>query len=105
MVGADCLYAPLPATLEDLERICRSTAKPVNALAAGPFWTGVPLEAFARIGVARVSLGSALARVTHRALIDAARSVLEGGDHAPLGAGAGAAEVDALLAAGARDRR
>ena len=99
--GADCLYAPLPATTDDLARICRATAKPVNALAAGPF-TGLGRAGFAALGVARISLGSALARVTHRAISDAARAMFGQGDFTSLAHGISGSEVDALLAAGAR---
>jgi 2-methylisocitrate lyase-like PEP mutase family enzyme len=98
--GADCLYVPLPPDMAALAAVCRATAKPVNALAAGAF-SAVPRAGFAEIGVARISLGSALARVTHAALIEAARDVLEG-DFARLGAGAKG--VDALLAQGAQSR-
>ncbi|MGR3292117.1 MAG: isocitrate lyase/PEP mutase family protein [Paracoccaceae bacterium] len=55
--GADCLYAPLPKTTADLERICQSTDKPVNALAAGPTYTALRRTDFAALGVARISLG------------------------------------------------
>jgi 2-methylisocitrate lyase-like PEP mutase family enzyme len=96
--GADCLYVPLPPDMAALEAVCRATPKPVNALAAGPFAAASRAE-FAGIGVARISLGSALARVTHAALIAAAREVLEGDFNrlAP-----GASGVDALLARGGR---
>ena len=98
--GADCLYAPLPGTLEDLERICRCTAKPVNALVAGPFWTGVTRARLAAAGVARLSLGSSLARVAHRALVEAGRAALVDGDHATLGDAADGGAVGDLLRAG-----
>lgn len=97
--GADCLYVPLPPKLADLEIICKSTAKPVNALAAGPF-AALSKADFARMGVARISLGSALARVTHRALNDAASAVLGKGDFTPLGAGMPGGAVNALLVKG-----
>ena len=96
-VGADCVYVPLPPAMEDLARICESVDVPVNALVAGPF-TGHRRADFARIGVARLSLGSALARVTHRALIDTARSLLSGdGDFSGLGRGVPGSTVDELL--------
>lgn len=95
--GADCLYVPLPPTLADVAAVCRATAKPVNALAAGRF-TGNTRADFAAAGVARISLGSALARLTHRAIRDAANAIFGAGDFAPLAAGMPGAEVDALLA-------
>ena len=98
-VGADCVYVPLPPTMGDLARVCESVDVPVNALVAGSF-TGHSRSDFAEIGVARLSLGSALARATHRTLIDVARHVLAGeGDFGALGGGAPGSEIDALLTA------
>ena len=94
--GADCLYVPLPETLADIERVCAATNKPVNALAAGAY-TGVTRQGFADIGVARISLGSALARTTHRAIFDAAGAMFGVGDFSRLGNGISGKEIDALL--------
>lgn len=77
--GADCLYAPLPKTMQDLQRIIDATDKPVNVLAVGPY-AQVDRAAYAAMGAARISLGSGLARVTHAALINAARHILSDGD-------------------------
>lgn len=81
--GADCLYVPQPASMDDLARICAATSRPVNALAAGPY-AKVPRAQFAAIGVARISLGAALARVTHRAIHDAALAMFQDGDFTAL---------------------
>ena len=81
--GADCLYAPLPESFEDLERIVSETVTPVNALATGSF-ASYTQEDFARIGVARISLGSSLARVTQRALIDAVEEIFDDGSFSRL---------------------
>lgn len=95
--GADCIYVPIPKSFDDLKDICAATTKPVNALAAGPY-TRYSRAAFAEIGVARISLGSALARVTHRAIHDAATAMFGQGDFAPLGAGTiSGDEIDKLL--------
>ncbi len=99
--GADALYLPLPPGMDDIRRICASLSKPVNALAAGAF-TNVPLSSYAAAGVARVSLGSALARVTHRAIVNAASAMLERGDFSLLGDGISGVAVDELLARGGR---
>jgi len=75
-----------------------ATETPVNALAAGR-GAGIGRARYAKIGVARVSAGGALARRAQKALIDAARAMLDDGDFsalAPTGE-----DVDALLAAGA----
>ena len=74
---------PLPGTLQDQARVCAATALPVNALAAGPF-TAVSRADFAACGVARISLGSALARATHRVIHDAATAMFSDGDFSPL---------------------
>ncbi|WP_432450196.1 isocitrate lyase/PEP mutase family protein [Aliiroseovarius marinus] len=94
--GADCLYAPLPGTLDDQAAICAATDLPVNALAAGPF-TAHSRADFARAGVARISLGSALARATHKVIFDAAEEMFGAGGFTHLGKGISGDKVDALL--------
>ncbi|MEM7438443.1 MAG: isocitrate lyase/phosphoenolpyruvate mutase family protein [Pseudomonadota bacterium] len=76
--GADCLYAPLPRSAEDLGKICQAIAAPVNALAAGPKYASLSRAEFAALGVARISVGSALASVTQKALLDAAGPMVAG---------------------------
>src|SRR5690606_15299955 len=66
--GADVIYAPF-VEMETLAELCRIGA-PVNALATGRF-ARHPVAEYARIGVARISIGGALARVTHRAILEA----------------------------------
>lgn len=94
--GADCVYIPLPPQFSDLVTICAATALPVNALAAGPF-TAHSRRDFAKAGVARISLGSALARVTHRAIHDAAQQMFGEGRFDSLGNGISGDTIDALL--------
>jgi len=94
--GADCLYAPLPATMNDLKRICAATTLPINALAAGPY-TKISKAEFATAGVSRISLGSALARVTHRAIKDAADAMFGDGDFSLLSNGISGGVIDKLL--------
>jgi len=94
--GADCLYVPLPPDMAGLRDVVAATAKPVNALAAGPF-ARVSRAEFAAAGIARISIGSALARVTHRAIHDAARSMFADGDFTPLSHGISGAKIDALM--------
>lgn len=95
--GADCLYVPVPGDLEAQERICASTHLPVNALAFGSF-TAHTRQTFAQSGAARISLGSALARVTHRAIHDAATAMFSNGDFSPLAKGISGEVIDQLLA-------
>ena len=82
--GADCLYAPVPKTWADLERICKATTLPVNALVVGDYAKRSRAE-YAAIGAARLSLGSNLSRATHRVIYDAARAMFDSGDFLPLG--------------------
>ena len=97
--GADCLYVPLPDEVADIGRVCAATQKPVNALAAGPH-ISLSRQDFADLGVARISIGSALARVTHRAIHDTAGAMFGDGDFNPLGKSIAGGTVDALLGAG-----
>ncbi len=94
--GADCLYAPLPANMDDLARICAATRLPVNGLAAGPY-AKLSRADFARAGVARISLGSTLARATHRVILAAGRAMFEDGDFSAMLPVAAGTEIDALL--------
>ncbi|MEO1154402.1 MAG: isocitrate lyase/phosphoenolpyruvate mutase family protein [Pseudomonadota bacterium] len=94
--GADCLYAPMPATPGDLRRIVAETTAPVNALAAGPY-TKLATKAFADLGVARISLGSSLARAAQKTVHDALSEMLGAGDFTPLGHVLSGAKADALI--------
>ncbi|WP_349362639.1 MAG: isocitrate lyase/phosphoenolpyruvate mutase family protein [Roseitalea porphyridii] len=98
--GADLLYVPLPPDMAALERIAASVEKPVNALAAGPF-TSVTLEQFAAAGVRRVSIGSAMARLTHKVIVDATRAIIGHGDFSQLSNGISGDTIDDLLVTGA----
>ena len=98
--GADCLYVPLPPDLDALAAICASTTKPINAIAAGRF-IKFSRSQFAAAGVARISLGSALARVTHKVIQNAAMAMFNDGDFSLLRGASGDA-IDALLAKGGR---
>lgn len=94
--GADCVYIPAAANMDDLARICAATSLPVNALAAGKF-ANVSRAQFAAIGVARISLGAALARVTHRAIHDAAMAMFSDGDFSALTKALPADELEKLM--------
>jgi len=94
--GADVLYAPMPNDMDDLAKICKALEKPVNALCAGPF-VQYSLADFAAIGVARISLGSAMARVTHKAIMDCGNAMFEKGDFGLLEGAAAGSEIDRML--------
>lgn len=95
-VGADCLYVPLPKTIDDLQRVIDATEKPVNVLVAGPY-AGTSKADFAAMGAARLSLGSALARTTHRVIHDAATAMFGAGDFSRLQHSIPGGDIDALL--------
>ncbi|PWJ20462.1 isocitrate lyase/PEP mutase family protein [Jannaschia seohaensis] len=96
-VGAHVLYCPFPGDPEDLRRLVGSVAAPVNALCSGPL-ARLSLAEMGAMGVARVSLGGALARAAQKVAMEAGAAALAG-DFTQLG-GPGA-EIDALVAKGA----
>ncbi len=95
-VGADVLYVPMPPSMDDLARICNSVKAPVNALAAGKF-AKYTITDYANIGVARISLGSAMARVTQAAIVQSAKEIIGKGDFSSLLNGIGGDEVEFLF--------
>ena len=94
--GADCLYVPLPKTMEDLKRVVACTDKPVNVLAVGDY-AQHSRETYANLGIARISLGSGLARVIHERIISAGRKIIEQGDFTDILSAAPGRETEALL--------
>lgn len=100
-VGADCVYMPMPPGLEDLRKLISAVRVPVNVLVAGRF-SQTPVAEYAAIGAARLSLGSALARVTHAVIDRIGRSMFEDGDFSGFADAASGAAIDGLLARGSR---
>jgi 2-methylisocitrate lyase-like PEP mutase family enzyme len=75
--GADCLYAPGIRTAEEIAAVVLAVApKPVNVLVGWP--SDLTLDAFAALGVRRVSVGGALARSAWSGLFRSARALAEG---------------------------
>lgn len=75
--GADCLYAPIVNTPEQIKTIVEAVApKPVNVLVGRP----VPysLADLAKLGVRRVSIGGALAGAAWGGFLRAAHGLAEG---------------------------
>jgi 2-methylisocitrate lyase-like PEP mutase family enzyme len=65
--GADCLYAPGVTKREDISAMVRAVApKPLNVLMMRP---GLQLSELAELGVRRISVGGALARIAYAAMI------------------------------------
>lgn len=76
--GADCLYAPGITTREQIEAVIRAVApKPVNVLIGGN--TDLTVEALAKMGVRRISLGGGLARAAWGGFFSAAKAIAEQG--------------------------
>ena len=83
--GADCLYAPGVREPEMISAIVKAVApKPVNVLISSPL-PGLSLTSLTDLGVRRISVGSALARVAWTSFIGAARNIAETGTFDVLG--------------------
>lgn len=95
-VGADVLFAPGAREREDIRAIVESLRpKPVNVLVSAD--TGLHVADLAELGVRRVSVGSALARVGWGAFLRAARGIAEQGSFAGLDGAATFSELNAMF--------
>lgn len=96
--GADCLYAPGVRDHNEIAAIVKEVSpKPVNVLMSSPS----PMLSVARLsdlGVRRISVGSALARVAWGAFILSARSIASTGSFDSLADAAPFAELNDLFA-------
>lgn len=78
--GADVLYAPGVKTRAEVAAVVKAVApKPVNVL-LGTAAIKLSLAEVGELGVKRVSLGSALARVAYGAMLTAAEGIIRHGD-------------------------
>jgi 2-methylisocitrate lyase-like PEP mutase family enzyme len=76
--GADCLYAPLVKTREEIEAVVKAVApKPFNLLVGST--SAFTLQDIAAMGVRRVSVGGALARSAWAGFMRTARTIAEEG--------------------------
>lgn len=95
--GADCLYAPGVRDPAQIAAIVGAVSpKPVNVLMSAPS-SALSLPRLADLGVRRVSVGSALARVAWGAFIRAATSLLATGSFDALGDAAPFAELHGIF--------
>jgi 2-methylisocitrate lyase-like PEP mutase family enzyme len=93
--GADCLYAPGLRSKEDIVAVVRAVApKPVNVLVGGG---SANVSELADLGVRRISVGGALARVAWSAFLEAATEIRQQGSFAALGRARPFAEINALF--------
>jgi 2-methylisocitrate lyase-like PEP mutase family enzyme len=92
--GADCLYAPGLADLQQIGAVVRAVApRPVNVLARPSF----SVAQLAAAGVRRISVGGALARTAWTAFLAAAGEMAEQGTFTALGGVRTGAEIQALF--------
>ncbi|MEO0328733.1 MAG: isocitrate lyase/phosphoenolpyruvate mutase family protein [Pseudomonadota bacterium] len=95
-IGADVIYIPLLKDIEQVKHVCSEISVPVNVLCAGRLINHTMTE-FAEAGVARVSLGSMLSRVTHNAILQNSRAMFDNGSFNLLSDAANGDEIDSLL--------
>jgi 2-methylisocitrate lyase-like PEP mutase family enzyme len=93
--GADCLYAPGLSSRQDIRAVVTALSpKPVNVLVGSDVATVAELAA---IGVRRISVGGALARVAWTGFLQAAREIADAGTFSRLGSAVSGAEMNALF--------
>lgn len=93
--GADCLYAPGLSTPEDIAALVKAVhPKPVNVLIVQPTMT---VQAMAALGVRRISVGGALARVAWAGFIGAAKEIAEQGTFTAFAGAAKGAELNGMF--------
>jgi 2-methylisocitrate lyase-like PEP mutase family enzyme len=101
--GADCLYAPGVRARSDIAAIVGAVApKPVNVLVGGDFTTVAELR---ELGVRRISVGGALARVAWTGVLAAAKEIAEQGTFTALGRTISVPELNNLFGAISRHDR
>lgn len=76
--GADVLYAPGLASREDIKAVVEAVDRPVNVI-MGLRGVGLSVADLSRIGVKRISVGSAFSRAALGAFLRAAREVKDEG--------------------------
>lgn len=95
--GADCLYVPGIKSREQIEAVVKAvTPKPINLLMSSA--TGLTVQDIAGMGVRRISVGGALARVALDAFIKAATLVAQDGKFDRLGGVISGSELDSFFA-------
>ncbi len=102
--GADCLFAPGIHKADQITTLVKAVApKPVNVIVAGAS-AELSVARMADLGVRRISVGSALARVAWGAFMRAARSIAQTGDFESLGTAATFDELNRVFTATAAKR-
>ncbi len=92
--GADCLYAPGLASIDDVAAVVGAVApRPVNALARPTF----TVHELAKAGVRRISVGGGFARAAWSGFLDVAREVQQRGTFTALGRAVPGSEINGLF--------
>lgn len=95
--GADCLYAPGVSDPNEIAAIVKAVSpKPVNVLVSRPD-PNLTVSKIAELGVRRISVGSALARVAWGSFIRAAQEIATNGTFETLGEGTAFAELNKVF--------
>lgn len=95
--GADCLYAPGLSEPDQIAAIVKAVSpKPVNVLMYKPN-PSLSVSRISDLGVRRISVGSALARVAWGAFVRAARELAEQGSFDGFAGAASFQELDAVF--------
>jgi 2-methylisocitrate lyase-like PEP mutase family enzyme len=98
--GADCLFAPGVTDAKEISAIVKAVhPKPVNVIVASAR-SGLTVARLRDLGVRRVSVGSALARVALGAFLRSAAQIFEEGRFDTLASAASFDELNAIFGAG-----
>ncbi|HTZ81280.1 MAG TPA: isocitrate lyase/phosphoenolpyruvate mutase family protein [Stellaceae bacterium] len=93
--GADCLYAPGITDRDRVRALVKALApKPVNILMPKP---GLSVAELADLGVRRISVGGALARMAWAGFLHAAREIAEKGSFADFAGAAAGGDLNKLF--------
>jgi 2-methylisocitrate lyase-like PEP mutase family enzyme len=76
-MGADVLYAPGLRTVDEIRAVVSAVDRPVNVV-MGLADSAITLAQLAEVGVRRVSIGGALARLALRSFVEGATAMREG---------------------------
>lgn len=95
--GADVLYAPGLATLDDMRAVISAVKRPVNILVGG--WNpDVTLADLEKVGAKRISVGGGLARSAYGQLLRDAKLIKETGSFTYVKAAAGSPQLNHAFA-------
>jgi 2-methylisocitrate lyase-like PEP mutase family enzyme len=102
--GADVLYAPGLREPNDIKKVVEAVSpKPVNLIVSAN--TGLTVPQLADLGVRRISVGSALARIAWTGFINAAKAIAQSGSFAGFDNSATFAEINGFFREDSRNRR